>query len=758
MAHRAAPGLVATYRVQLRNGVDLDAVRARIPWLRTLGISHLYLSPLFTAATGSTHGYDVVDPNEVDPALGGEDAFQRLAHAVRDADMGLVLDIVPNHMVLSPENPYLANVMREGPASRYAAMFDIDWRRGPLHFAVLDGSPADLLAAGDISLAGDGDVPALRIYDQDYPLREGSLSALPPDGALTGETLRQLLDRQHWSVGHWRISADAITHRRFFNISSLIGVRQEDPDVFDFTHRWIIRQVQAGHIQGLRVDHIDGLARPGAYLRRLRDAVGVLPIWVEKIVKEGEAMPSSWPVEGMSGYEFMAPVTQLLTAPDGLQALREAANGCLPADSGAEVRAVRAHLLEHVFAPELDRVSHAASQALAASLPAAQAVRAAIAQLALHWPVYRSYAADALPPGARLAGALEAARADRLPSEALGPVFNLLSAPDDPQARTFAARFEQLTGALTAKSEEDTVFFRSVAYLPFCEVGAEPDLQPTDPATFEQRMAARAQETPCALTGLSTHDTKRSADARAAIIALTYLPALGERLYARGRTLAAERALPERWGIYAAQVALMMYREPDRDARSADHLAKAMREAKDNSSHEDPAIETEESAAAVATRLMQELADHLIWSAEERQAFEAIHSDLVLAQAALQLTAPGIPDIYQGTELTSIALTDPDNRRPVDWDASADMDARDARKLDLTRDLLARRRQQPELFAMGRYTLTAGDDALYVRRDWQEQSFTMAIELPRRMRPKAPETQRSGSGSLDVPLATEQST
>jgi (1->4)-alpha-D-glucan 1-alpha-D-glucosylmutase len=732
MPQRTAPGLVASYRIQLRNGVTLDMVRDRLPWLVELGISHVYLSPLFSAAAGSTHGYDVIDPNRVDPALGGEEAFQALAQAARDAGLGIILDIVPNHMAFTPDNPHVADLMRHGRESRFAPLFDIDWDKGPLHFPVLDAAPADLLARGDIAMAGDADTPALRIYDQPYALRDTALARrLAGGGPLGEDDLAALLAEQHWRVDHWNESADAIVHRRFFNIASLIGVRQEDPEVFAFTHRWIIGQVRAGRVQGLRVDHVDGLARPGSYLRWLREAVGVLPVWVEKIVKPGESIPASWPVEGMSGYEFMTPLTCLLTSGDGLDMLRGAAKDSVPGDYAASVRAIRRELLLTVFTPEVERVTNAALDALAADKPDAPAVQAAIMQLATHWPVYRSYAADGLPLGPAFTAALDAAKADRLPSAALATVFHLLAAPDDPLARLFAARFEQLTGALTAKSEEDTAFYRSVAYLPFCEVGAVPDLGPIDSAGFTQQMSARAATSPCALNGLSTHDTKRSADARAAIIALTWLPDLGARLYRAAREHARARDLDERWGIYALQTALIMLDEPERETRIAEHIAKAMRESKDASSYEAPALEREERASALVMSLVDALRSHALWSGQDHARFTQTVETLVLAQTALQLTAPGIPDIYQGTEVTSRALTDPDNRRPVDWDGIAQgAEGLDARKLALTRKLLALRRERPDLMAMGSYSLVETEHGWTVRRSWQDQQFSFDIERP----------------------------
>jgi len=712
--------------------VDLDMVRSRIPWLRGLGVSHIYLSPLFSAATGSTHGYDVIDPNRVDPVLGGAEAFHALSAAARKAGLGVILDIVPNHMAFTPENPHVADVMRFGRESRFAPLFDIDWQRGPLHFPVLDANPEDLLRAGHIAFSGTTDEPALSIYDRRYPLRRcEATDQLAAGTALDEAELARLLDSQHWTIGHWHRSADRIVHRRFFNVTDLIGVRQEDPEVFDFTHRWIIEQVRAGRVQGLRVDHIDGLARPGAYLHRLREAVGFVPIWVEKIVKEGEELPHGWAVEGMSGYEFMAPVTQLLTQPGGLARLRVAAKAHVPEDYAAEVRRIRRTLLRTVFTPELLRVTDAALSALAANRIEAAAVRAAIIQLALHWPVYRSYAADRVPPGTRCTEALEAARNDHLPSDMLGPVFSLLSAPDDALAREFATRFEQLTGALTAKSEEDTAFYRAVAFLPFCEVGAQPDLEPLDAAAFVERMRARAQTSPCALNALSTHDTKRSADARAAIMALTWLPALGERLYGEAVERARAHGIAARWGVYALQCALMLQAEADAEPRLTEHVSKAMRESKDASSHEQPDHAAEEATSDLALSLLHSLRGDGLWSPAERDDYARIWHELILVQLALQLTAPGIPDIYQGTEACAVALTDPDNRREIAWDRmEASVDTLDARKLALTRDLLARRRQDPELFAMGSYDLEPVPGAWRIHRTWQGRHEAIDIARP----------------------------
>ncbi len=725
------PPFVATYRLQLRNGVDLDQARDLLPWLSELGASHLYLSPLFHAASGSTHGYDVIDPNAVDPVLGGEAAFIALSDAARTAGIGLLLDIVPNHMAFTPENPFVADILRHGRDSRFARVFDIDWEMGPLHFPVLDGMVEDVLESGQIALVGTAQDPALAIYAEAYPLRPTPLARqLVEEGVLDASNLTALLSEQWWSVGDWRETADAIIHRRFFNITGLIGVLQEDPRVFKLTHRWIVNQVRAGRVQGLRVDHIDGLARPGDYLQRLREAVGTVPVWAEKIVKPGEDIPEAWPIEGMTGYEFMTPVTRLLTNGTGLAVMRDAAAVAVPANMQAEVRTVRRQLLGGALAPELRRVEAAASAAMSAPAETCIGVAEAVADLAVNWPVYRSYAADGCP----LAPRFEALRAPGLP----GILLDLLhGAENDTEkggaARDFAGRFEQLTGALTAKSEEDTVFFRMIAYLPFCEVGAEPDLTTMTVGQFSRVMQERSSQWPLGLNTLSTHDTKRSADARAAVVALSHFPGLAARLLSAAGERAKSHDLPQRWGLYALQSALMLRGEPAASERLSAHLSKAMREAKDLSQHEAPDEEAESRLADLGRELLDAVAKGEGGEADEWSLFERLREQIVLAHVVLQLTAPGIPDIYQGCELLASNLTDPDNRRAVDFarltqDESAS--SLSARKRNLTRRLLHLRRGYADLFTRGDYALIEEPGCWRIVRTIGSKVVVVEMPLP----------------------------
>ncbi len=710
------PPLVATYRFQLREGIGFDDVAARIPWLIDLGVSHIYLAPIFRARSGSTHGYDVVDPNEVDPVLGGAERFERLCDAAHQAGLGIVLDIVPNHMAFTPENPYLRDVLINGRDSKYAKVFDIDWDAGPLFFPILGAPLAELVAQVQIAVDTDGTEPCLRVYDHSFPLRDGT--ELPSNTATPDvSAIESVIASQHWDLGHWRDDAHRIVHRRFFNITDLIGVRQEDREVFELTHRWIFAEIAAGRIDGLRVDHIDGLARPGAYLEQLRARAGDIPIWVEKIVKPGEELPD-WPIEGLSGYEFLAPATRFLTDSDGLTAIRKAAQGAVPENYHAEVRAVRRTLLETVFRPELDRLAAAASTALASvagEAPDQVDTARAIAFLAEHWPVYRGYTADGISNRKLLDAIGAEVSQSGTPPGGLQQIERLFEVPGE-VADIFRARFEQLTGALTAKSEEDTVFYRDVAYLPFCEVGLDPAVDVLGLSEFEAEMKQRSDRTPLALSTLTTHDTKRSADARAVILALSHLPDLAADLYAEARTEARQRGLPESLGVYCLQIALIMHNAVAARERIGDHLSKALREAKVLSTHEDPDESVEQAATVLCLDLHRALghADGL-WSEEQASRFEAKFDSLALIQAALQITAPGVPDIYQGTEVFDVMLTDPDNRRAVDWRWIEENAYRPARRLagekcDMTRHLLALRRADPELFTHGDYAIEVEKD------------------------------------------------
>ncbi len=626
---RAAPdgrNLRATYRLQLSAAFGFASAEALIPYLRDLGVSHLYLSPSFQARAGSEHGYDVVDPRLLSDALGGEEGFRRLAHRAQAAGLGLVLDIVPNHMAADDANPFWADqTLRE-------QFFDID----------------------------------------------------PASGR----------------------------HRRFFDIDHLAGVRQEDERVFAETHELTLRLVEEGLVDGVRIDHIDGLAEPLGYLRRLRDG-GVTRVWVEKILSPGEKL-RAWPVCGTVGYEFLNDVCALFVDPRGGQRLTELWQQ-VSGDARSFGEVALESKLEQVrstFTPEVERLAREA-EGLEPDM-----LQRGLASL----PVYRTY----VDPVDRSVAEADrrAVAAAAMPAELAAAL--LLERPAPP---AFITRFQQTTPPITAKGVEDTALYRYGRLLALNEVGGDPGRFSIDVETFHAGCLERARHFPRGLLATQTHDTKRSADVRARIGALASVA--DEWAAYLGRWL--QRSEPwrsdgapddvERYFLFQTLVGAW----PLSTERIESYMSKALREAKRNTNWVTPNCEWEEAVGRFCRALcadqqfvseLERLIAHLAPAAERA----------ALGQVVLKLTAPGIPDIYQGDELPFRALVDPDNRRPVDWErrrtelqrlaAGAHPDA-ETHKLFVIQRLLDLRARRPEAFNGGAYEpLAAGEDVCaFVRSD-----------------------------------------
>ncbi|MFD9104252.1 malto-oligosyltrehalose synthase [Streptomyces virginiae] len=651
----------STYRLQLRPEFPFAAAEAAVPYLASLGVSHLHLSPVLEAAPGSAHGYDVTDHSRVRAELGGEAGLRALAGAARAHGLGLVLDIVPNHMAVPTPlrlNRPLWEVLRDGPASPYARWFDIDWEAGGGQVALpLLPGPVD-----SCDLRVDGGV--LRHGEQEFPLREGT----------AGLPLPELLAAQWYRPAWWRETGTALNYRRFFTISELIGVRVEDPEVFTATHAKVLELVRDGIAQGLRIDHVDGLADPEEYLGRLRAAAGD-GCWVvvEKILARHERLPAGWPVAGTTGYDALHRVDGVFTDPVGAAELaaRYGESTGLP-QWPETARACAREVLTGDLAAELGALERRAGAELAP----------AVRELLIAFPVYRPYPGEPeLPPQA-----LE--RADELagPAAVAGVRELLLRDP------AFAARFAQTSAALRAKSLEDRAFYRYAPLLSATEVGGEPGRPAVSPEEFHAYCAALARDWPRTGTVLSTHDTKRSADVRARISALSQAPELmaDPEGPAGGRT---GRDPHLAW--VARQTAFGLGRAPEAVPRLADALLKGAREAALHTSWTDRDEEYETDVPGYAPAPLDLPADLA----------EAARANL-LGMALLHLAMPGVPEVYQGAETEYRALVDPDNRRPAHFpgEALARLDAGSAprdpaeEKLALTAALLRLRRDRPELF------------------------------------------------------------
>ncbi|MDO9639990.1 MAG: malto-oligosyltrehalose synthase [Pseudotabrizicola sp.] len=726
---------VATYRLQLRNGVTFDRVIHDLDAIARLGISHLYLSPVFTATTGSTHGYDVTRPDAVDPALGGLEGFCRLADEARGRGLGLILDIVPNHTAFSLENPWLCDVLRYGAASRYARHFDIDWSAGRLALPWLPRTLEALRAEGAVSVQEDAQLgPVLAVADLRVPLHGG------------GEgTLDAVLDRQPWQLIHWEAESDRITHRRFFNITDLICMRVDRDDVFDDMHRLVLDLVDSGHVQGLRVDHVDGLRVPGAYLARLRKRVGPdVPVWVEKILVGDEPLPD-WPVEGTTGYEHARSFAQVLTPERGAQALTKLwadATGCSP-DYAATLKAAKRDILRHDLAAEVLRLVEAASAALADDIhhdPGPETLRQSVMGMLESMPVYRSYfgesgmAADFADRTAETMREFVRLHV-RPPTTALRLIDCVVQA-QTPAEIAFRDLFQQTSGAVMAKSAEDTTFYRFVPYPAACEVGASPDDVSLNTDEFARLTAGVA---PGAMVLTSTHDTKRSEDARMRLVACAQLPdavqVLWRDLCAVPRVTEAERdglRKDELWVLMHALLSAWQPAEdvPDLAERVVAYLEKAMREAKDITSPSFPDAQAETPALALARDLARE------WQTTLPEAAAALIDRgevLSLVQLAFKCLSRGVPDIYRGCEGPSFWLTDPDNRIPVDpvqLSALQHVDGFAGRKYRLTRCLLQLREERiADLRGPGATRVVQANRCYSVRRETASGEIWVDIDV-----------------------------
>ncbi|MCT1460109.1 malto-oligosyltrehalose synthase [Aestuariimicrobium sp. p3-SID1156] len=693
----------STYRYQISPSFTLQDAAADLPRIVELGVDAVYLSPLLTSTTGSDHGYDWVDCTQVDPQRGGEAGWVSFVDAARAHGLKIVLDIVPNHCGISKawENPAWWSVLREGRQSPYASWFDVDWDAGPILVPVL---PADGSVAG---LEFSPDRSELVFHEHRFPVAIGSAD----DGA--GAEL--VASRQHYRLAPWQLDATELNYRRFFAVSSLAGLRVEDPRVFEATHERIFRMADDGQLDGIRIDHPDGLTDPGEYLRRLRGRVGN-EIWivVEKILADGEQLPSDWPVDGTSGYDAMAELTRLVADPGSEAALTDG-YGTLTGDSldvEQHVLLAKRQIAAQLFGSERARIQ----RVLPASLRG-EPSDAALVEIAAHMDVYRTYLPHdraALDRAASAAALGEPSmRAD---IQALIPVL----ADVDQEA---ARRFQQFTGALMAKGLEDTAWYRYTRWIGANEVGGHPGRLGTTVLGWHEDQARRQLHSPASMVGLSTHDTKRGEDVRAALGVLTEL--VDESL-AWGRGFIETTQLPDRpfaWLLAQTLAAV----GPIDAGRLHAYATKAMREANTETGWAAPNSGYE---MAVHAAIDQALTDPiLVEPLSTLRDLMAVPAGVnVLSQKVVALTMPGIPDVYRGTEFVEDSLVDPDNRRPVDLGRS--MTELDLAKHHLVTEILRLRRDHAELFTKYRPIALGGPLAEHLVGYDRGGAITLATRLP----------------------------
>jgi (1->4)-alpha-D-glucan 1-alpha-D-glucosylmutase len=687
---------LSTYRLQLTPGFGFAAAAERAEYLAGLGVSHVYLAPILQAVPESEHGYDVTDHSRIREEFGGADGFRAMAETFRRHDLGIIADVVPNHMAVHPSNKQLWDVLANGQDSRYAHWFDVDWSAGDGMFV--------LPVLGD-----DGAIPDMQ---------------LPVPG--------------HYRLVHWRAANTELNWRRFFDITSLIGIRQEDPDVFAASHEVLVSLYAEGLIDGFRIDHPDGLADPRDYFARLADATADGWVVAEKILSPGEELPGDWRCAGTTGYDALALVDGLFLDPAGAGPL-DVLYGDIrqkPAGTFAQVADVaKQEVAERTFTPELNR--------LAALFPEENPddIKAVLVELLAAFGVYRAYVHPGeVPPPAAVTAVTEAARAARrnLPPGLHGTLDVVTAAvlgrgglggrfpPAENSPPELIVRFQQTTGPIQAKGVEDTAGYRWPRLVSLNEVGSDPDRFGVSLDEFHEAAARLAPHT---MTTLSTHDTKRQEDVRARLAVL----AERHREWASAVTAWRKDAGPAPdpdTGYLIWQTLTGAW--PISEDRLDEYLTKAMREAKRHTFWTDPDQEYESAVLAFAKRAPRDEIAAFVAAIDPDARVNSLGAKLV------QLTMPGVPDVYQGCELTGYALVDPDNRRPVDYQRART--PLDEEKLLVTTHALRTRRDYPDWFADGYSPVhaegQAADHVIAFRRGSAAEggAVTVATRLPAGLR------------------------
>ncbi len=826
----------ATYRLQLNENFTFDDAAAVVPYLKALGISHVYASPFLKARAHSQHGYDIVDHNVLNPELGGEAAFERFSSTLKQNDLGLILDFVPNHMgVHFADNPWWLDVLEWGETSPYADFFDIDWdllpyrAKGGVLLPILGTSYGKALDGGEIELRYDAkegsfsawyyehrlpiaperyseilrvivgeaqaehDVAGRAILDLatrytglrrpnrlEAPAFKAALRAIDgADAVITRglgayragkereaqtKALHYLLERQHYRLGHWRLATSEINYRRFFDINTLAGLRVENLQTFKAIHALVRRLVAEGKLQGIRLDHIDGLRDPAQYCQRLlrliREAQGEnrepFYLVMEKILGEGESLPKFAGMQGTTGYEWLNLISRVLLDNNGLDTLdetwRQASN--IAPSFDPVLRAAKQRVMETLLASEFTVLARLLARIAGGHYAtrdfSADSLRQALELYVLHFPVYRTYITAGGPaPNDRalIADTIEKARADWFGAnegifDFLQDVLTLdLVAPERAtrrathgrnRVRRFALKVQQFTGPMMAKSLEDTAFYRYHRLLALNEVGGDAAATSLPVKTFHDAMQARAKDSPHGMTATATHDTKRGEDARARLLVLSELAGEWASLVGRWKSFNARHIVTEgnmrapspafEYMLYQALIgAWPQTIDADFLARMKAYAIKAAREAKAETSWLNPQPAYERGVEIFLERILDagqspEFLPSIDSFARRVSLIGILNS---LSQLTLKAMMPGVPDFYQGTEFWDYSLVDPDNRRPVDFKARetalADVATEprwseliahvtDGRiKLAWSRHLLALRNAHPDVFGNGSY-------------------------------------------------------
>ena len=728
---------IATYRLQLHAGFPLGSAQAILPYLAELGVSHVYLSPCLQAMPGSQHGYDVTDPTRISDDVGGEAAWQDFVDAARAQGLRILLDIVPNHMSASEHNPWWDDVLSHGPFSAFVKFFDFrnsDSKPFLIHLCSLARPYGAALEAGELSIKLQRGRPRLQHFDNSWPLSPVSWGALvtPKDGDACFDMLRQLrglhdpsgehraeyvrqlqraelllaqalesgalqqcidaaaadanlldsiLKEQFFELHGWKLAGELINYRRFFDVGGLAGIRTELPDVFEATHARIEKMVARGEVDGLRVDHPDGLRSPEVYFERLRRFLPDGRIYLEKILENDERLVEHWPIDGTVGYEFLAKVNRLWMddqRTDVLTATYSDFTGH-SVNLGKLIREMKRAIVESTFSADHERLTQAALQIARSRWDSRdlspRQMREALARLIVAMPIYRTYrTADELSDEDKrvLSESIQSARIGAPDIDAA--IFDFLCAlftkPKlDADEAEFVAKWQQLTPAVMAKGVEDTTFYSFDRLVSCNEVGSTASLVGISADRFHEFCHYLSDKWPRNMLATSTHDNKRSEDVRTRISILSEIPERWAEALHQWSSLTAsawQNRVPDRHAEYLLYQTLIGAWPIDSD-RAWAYMLKACREAKINTSWHEPNSSYEEKIRGFVEGVFK-IPEFIV-------ALEKFIEPLILpgrinslSQTLIKMVAPGVPDFYQGTELWDLSLVDPDNRRPVDFD------------------------------------------------------------------------------------------
>ncbi|MDB6124668.1 MAG: malto-oligosyltrehalose synthase [Pedosphaera sp.] len=762
---KRVPG--ATYRLQFNRGFTFRDAAALVEYLHELGITDCYASPLFKARAESTHGYDVCDFNQLNPNLGTREDFDRFTAALQSHGMGLVVDLVPNHMASDLSNGWWFDVLQNGRESRYASHFDIDWQplKSDMHdkvmIPILEDHYATVLESGKLKLFFEEGAFLIAYYENKFPVTPKSYKSLLQElgDAVTEEKtlsrlagnsgdnlsqqqsklkklheksalfrkglttfleqfngkagspgsfdrLHNLLQQQHYRLAHWKVGPEEINYRRFFDVNELVSVRMELPEVFQAAHQLIFKLVKDGTVTGLRIDHPDGLWNPQQYLERLRENAPLAYVVAEKILTREELLPPNWPVDGTTGYDFLNQVNGLFVQSGNETVFndiyREFTGSSL--DFHSMAYASKKRILEFSLASELNALTHRLKRVAISTRQGLdftfRQLHAGLAEVIATFPVYRTYITETThEPSAVEKEQIEAAIADAM---ARNPKMDhailnfiksllLLRSPTDAddagkkQSREFVMKFQQLTSPVMAKGLEDTTFYNFNRFVSLNEVGGSPEEFGTSVEKFHQYNLLKQEKWPHSMLSSSTHDTKRAEDVRARINVLSEIPdewrsavTRWSKLNADKKTMVNGSPAPhpnDEYLLYQTLVgawlpeAEILDEQKDFQPRIQAYMYKALRESKAHTSWNDPNPAYENALKEFISKLLDNAPGNAFLKDfrpfQKRIAFFGQFNSL--SQILLKMTAPGVPDIYQGTEMLDLSLVDPDNRRPVDF-------------------------------------------------------------------------------------------